>query len=490
MTRDAIQIIQDAIRAVNPYTVIRSNIEREDDMLNLKKEGIKLRLSKDYDDIVLVAFGKASSAMSTSVLEQIFPENGLGSNANIPCKGVVICKDGHVTPHEKEVLTDHGIEIYEASHPVPDGRSVEAADRLIQMVSSHASPRTLVICCISGGGSSLFCRPSSPLTLGDLQQVNSILLASGMGIQEMNVLRKRLEDGKGGRLAAVCFPSQVVTLILSDVIGDPLDLIASGPTVPDQSTWEDGWNIAQQYNLTDKLPKAVIEMLHKGQDGELEDSPSQDHPVFEISRNVLVGNNAIAVKAASDTAKILGYQPVVLGTEIEGEAKEIAKMYIAMASHLQKTLSPTLNPMKQQDFDPFVPNAVAQSLPIALIAGGESTVSLPPNSGKGGRNQELALSAALSLDTFNLRNVVLTSVGTDGGDGPTDAAGAVVDATTIRSTRSQALAALENHNAYPYLDGLEITSREGDSHPAPLIKTGPTGTNVADICVTLIKPKP
>jgi len=482
MKRDAMEIIQDAIQAVDPYKVIRSNIVREDNTLHLKKENLKLDLDKDYDEIILVAFGKASSAMSTSILEQVFPKDFENSKIGTSCKGVVICKDGHVTDYEKEVLSCHGIEIYEASHPVPDSRSVEAADRLIDMVSSNASERTLVLCCISGGGSALFCRPSHPLTLDDLQQVNSILLASGMGIQEMNVLRKRLEDGKGGRLAASCFPSDVVALILSDVIGDPLDLIASGPTVPDQSSWEDGWNIVQKYNLEEELPAKVVEMLREGLEGTLEDSPSSDHAIFERSKNLLVGNNDLAVEAASETAKRLGYQPVVLGTEIEGEAKEVAKIYTAMSSHLQKMFAKK----SEQAENPFVAYTVAQSLPVALIAGGESTVSLTPNSGKGGRNQELALSAAVQLDSMGMRNVVLASVGTDGGDGPTDAAGAVVDATTTRSTRSEALEALSNHNAYPYLDSLESPS----DVPPPLIKTGPTGTNVADICVTLIKPKP
>jgi len=482
MTRDAMQIIQDAIQAVDPYTAIRSNLVREHDELNLKKERLAFDLVKDYDEIVLVAFGKASSAMATSVLEQVFPKNEIKGNLDIPCQGVVICKDGHATKYEKEVLTKHGVQIYEASHPVPDDRSSNAADKLIQMVSSHASPRTLVLCCISGGGSSLFCRPAPPLTLEDLQQVNSVLLASGMGIEEMNVLRKRLEQGKGGRLASSCFPSHVVALILSDVIGDPLDLIASGPTVPDTSSWQDGWNIVQQYKLEDKLPKAVVEMLQRGQDGTLGDSPSSDHPVFETVTNILVGNNALAVEAASNAAKTLGYQPVVLGTEIEGEAKEVAKIYTAMASYLQKTLSQNSNQKESY--------TVAQSLPVALIAGGETTVSLTPNSGKGGRNQELALSAALELDSLNLRNVVLTSVGTDGGDGPTDAAGAVVDATTIGTTRSRAREALANHNAYPYLDSLKTASQKEDNIPSPLIKTGPSGTNVADICVTLIRSPP
>lgn len=365
MTRDAMRIIQDAIEAVNPCEVVRSNIIREHNTLNFKKENLKFDLSRDYDKITVVAFGKASSAMSSAVLEQIFPKNCDDSNIDISCNGVVICKDGHITQHEKEVLTRHGVEIFEASHPVPDGRSVKAADRLLQMVSSNASARTLVICCISGGGSALFCRPSHPLTLDDLQEVNSILLASGMGIQEMNILRKRLEDGKGGRLAASCFPSDVVALILSDVVGDPLDLIASGPTVPDTSTWRSAWDIVQQYKLEQTFPTAVIEKLQKGLDGKLEDSPASSHPVFEKSNNFLVGNNKLAVEAASASAKRLGYQPVVLGTEIEGEAKEVAKIYTAMSSYLQNNLAEN-----EEASEPVVPYTVAQSLPVALIAGG------------------------------------------------------------------------------------------------------------------------
>jgi len=491
MTRDAMQIIHDAIQAVDPYTAVRSNLVRVNDTLKIMNKGqqIEFNLSEDYDEIVIVAFGKASASMATAVLEQTFPNNknkndedvdgdGASRSHIIPCKGVVICKDKHITTHEKEVLTNYGIEIYEASHPVPDVRSRNAADRLLQIVSSHASPRTLVVCCISGGGSSLFCRPTPPLTLPDLQLVNSVLLASAMGIQDMNILRKRLDLGKGGRLAASCFPSHVVGLILSDVLGDPLDLIASGPTVPDQSTFEDGWRILKQYNLEDKMPKAVVDMLQNGKDGRLEDSPSADHPVFARTKNILVGNNALAVEAASNTAQSLGYNPVVLGTEIEGEAKEISKVYTAMALYLQNSLS-------QKATKNILQHTITNFLPTALIAGGETTVSLTPDSGKGGRNQELALSAALQLDSLGLRNVVLASVGTDGGDGPTDAAGAIVDATTVRGTRSHALEALVKHNAYPYLDSLK-----GTTDWPPLIKTGPTGTNVADICVTLIKSKP
>jgi glycerate 2-kinase len=248
------------------------------------------------------------------------------------------------------------------------------------------------------------------------------------------------------------------------VLGDPLDLIASGPTVPDTSTREDAWEIVERYQLSDKLPYDVVAML---QDPALPDSPSPDHPVFFNAQTVLVGNNALAVSAAAKEAERLGYHPVVLGTQIEGEAKEIAKMYTRMALHLKEQTGGY---------------NVAPSLPVALIAGGETTVSLSPNSGKGGRNQELALSAALQLESLKLAGVVLASAGTDGTDGPTDAAGAVVDASTVSADVSSARQALLNHDAYTYFD--KHGSKDGDG---PLIKTGPTGTNVADICVTLIR---
>lgn len=466
MTRDALLIVDSAIEAVSPYTAVKSHFQynSQDNTLSI---GAETTLPVDkYQEIVLVAFGKASSAMATAVVEQ------LKDASNLPkLSGLVICKDDHATTAEQETLQALKIPIHFASHPVPDARSADAAQQILDLVKKKASATTLVICCISGGGSSLFCRPRDPLTLKDLQATNSLLLASGMGIQEINVIRKRLEEGKGGRLAVAGYPSTVATLVLSDVLGDPLDLIASGPTVPDTSTWQDAWRLVQQYDIQDDLSPMVLVMLQEGMDGILEDSPPPDHPVFAESPIVLVGNNNIAVEAAAEKAKDLGYYPMILGTHVEGEAKEIAHIYTAMALYLQQ----------QAQREKPSPYAMAPSLPVALIAGGETTVSLGSSTGKGGRNQELALSAALQLESLGLRNVVLASVGTDGTDGPTDAAGAVVDGTTVTRDLAAAQEALDQHNAYPLLK--EWTK---DGQGAPLIKTGPTGTNVADVCVTLI----
>ena len=476
MRRDAVDILQNAIDAVDPYTAVRNHFQRMDNKIYIGEKSLDL---ESYEEIVVVAFGKASSAMATATIQQLNIPLGDNQNKKSPrISGLVICKDDHATSHEERFLKENGILLRFASHPVPDERSSEAAQELLTLVEETSSPKTLVLCCISGGGSALFCSPRYPLTLPDLQQTNSVLLASGMGIQDMNVIRKRLEDGKGGRLASRSHPSTVVTLVLSDVLGDPLDLIASGPTVPDTSTWKDAWRLVQNNNLIDKLPARVRQLLNDGVDQKLDDSPSPEDPVFQKSLTVLVGNNDLAVEAAAARAHKLGYEVRILGSQVVGEAKEIAHIYTAMALYLQ-----------QQQEKRFSPYAITSSLPAALIAGGETTVSLPSyNAGRGGRNQELALSAALQLNSLGLRNVVLASVGTDGTDGPTDAAGAVVDATTVSKDTAAAERAVACHDAYTYLS--DLSSRQGeednDSVP-PLIKTGPTGTNVADVCVTLIR---
>jgi glycerate-2-kinase len=464
MTRDCQEICQAAINAVDPVEAIENRVKHVGgSFFQIRDKEYDLN---KYDKLVLVAFGKASSAMASAVLNilrQYKPKD-----VTIDISGVVIVKDGHATKEETQSLAvHHGIKILEAAHPVPDQRSVDASQELLNLVTSQASKTTLTIACISGGGSALFCAPQSPLTLADLQATNKALLASGWNIQDMNVVRKRLEQGKGGRLAAAAYPGHLVGLILSDVLGDPLDLIASGPTVPDTSTWMDAWKLVEQLPQG-TLPDSVMQLLGNGKDGLLDDSPSSDHPVFKQSNNCLVGNNEVAVLAAADKAKQLGYQPVILGTQMVGEASEVAKVLVGLAQHVRQGT---------QAYSLVQP-------PAALIAGGETTVTLPKDcEGKGGRNQEMALVAADALKKAGLRQIVFASVGTDGTDGPTDAAGAVVDGQTIDSLHGSATTAIEKHDAYTYLSQ---TDKMGWS---PLIKTGPTGTNVADVSVVLIKSK-
>ena len=333
-----------------------------------------------------------------------------------------------------------------------------------------------------------------------MAHVNKQLLACGMPITEMNIIRKKIEIGKGGGLTALAYPATTISLVLSDVIGDPLDLIASGPSVPDTSTWDDAWDLIERYDLNRggqyALSNDVIDMLKQGKDGSFVDTvdtntatvqvlPTKDHPSFtaecsysetksRLSETVLVGNNAQAVYAAADEAQKLGYNPVVLGTTIEGEAKHVANVYVTMAEQIQlQRTNPALA------MYPFV------KLPAALIAGGETTVTLPKNPGKGGRNQEIGLAAALRMKSQGVRDVVLSSVGTDGTDGPTDAAGATVDGTTVDQVELDnngilsAMDAMEKHDAYNFFDSAKDSK--------PLVKTGPTGTNVADVCVVLIQ---
>ncbi|GAX22322.1 hypothetical protein FisN_3Hh472 [Fistulifera solaris] len=400
MTHDIKTIIHAAIDAVSPVTAVQNHLTTTDG--NTLRVGMRDYPVQEYDQILLVAFGKASSAMATAVLDRLEEMEGLP-----PLSGVVIVKDGHATVPEQERLSARNVRVREASHPVPDQRSVDASNEILQLVQ-QPNGLTLLITCISGGGSALFCAPSQDLTLDDLQATNTALLQSGWNIHDMNVVRKRLDQGKGGRLAAAAYPGDVLSLILSDVLGDPLDLIASGPTVCDTSQWKDAWKLVQTLPPR-SLPPRVERLLQQGVDGLIEDSPSEDHPVFQQCENVLVGNNALAVDAAAKQAETLGYHPIVLGTRFEGEATEVARFLVSMAQHAKEG-----------------PNTYSfvTDFPVALILGGETTVSLPPQcTGKGGRNQELALQAAVLLQQLSLRNVVLASVGTDGTDGPTDAAG-------------------------------------------------------------------
>jgi glycerate-2-kinase len=465
MTTDALEIVKEAIRAVNPSNAVKRHVRvvTSNGMLQIGagSGNDQTYKDKDFDSVLILAFGKASSAMATACVQQLRHHDQW---RNLPMNGLVIIKDDHATREESEVLIDCGIHMQDASHPVPDQRSVDGARRIMQL-AREATEKTLVLCCISGGGSSLFCEPLPPLSLRELQLTNSLLLASGLSITDMNVIRKRLETGKGGKLAAAVYPATLVTLVLSDILGDPLDLIASGPTVPDSSTPHDAWRLIESNPvLRDQLPKAVLQLIRK--QVEYDDGPlDPSHAVFSRATTVLVGNNELAVLAAADEAQRRGYNPVILGTRVEGEARHVAGFMAAMAQHIGGAYSAALRP-------------------AALIAGGETTVTLPPNnSGKGGRNQELALAAAMRLHDLGLRNVVLASVGTDGTDGPTDAAGAVVDGGTVQRLRGSADEALQQHNAYPYLKQIE----DGEDGHCPLIITGPTGTNVADVCVTLIR---
>jgi glycerate 2-kinase len=525
MTNDVISVVQAAIDAVDPAVAIRQCLTVE--MKSSSKPKIcvtdrrfkKQILSNDasttvtrsymldqYGTIVVVGIGKAAAAMVVAVLDPIVQaiaatrvtnheERSMPPLQNIVVpniKGMVLTKHGHVSHQQRTFLESNNIIVREASHPIPCEAGVLASHELLELVSdSHDSKNStskakLVIVCVSGGGSALFCTPQPPLTLDDLKATNAALMQTGWPISSVNIVRKALELGKGGGLARAALQptsdrlttTDVVSLILSDVMGDPLDIIASGPTVL-QRTASIHANIQEALTLVKhrvppniQFPKAVLDLLMK--ESETTTSDKIDISYEEMDRhcfNCLVGNNAVAVEAAATKAIDLGYHPVILGTQIQGEASTVAQVLVGLAQHLQQ--QPSLHNMNH-----------GGKFPVALIAGGETTVTLPAEDDTtchgrlGGRNQELALAAALALHDYQLRQIVVASVGTDGNDGPTDAAGAVVDggtahrldamAATIESDsiglNLTAKVALQCHNAYPYLNQADITGH------SPLLK--------------------
>jgi len=484
MTKDALSIVTAAIAAVNPSKAVESHLSVSVSTLRLldrSTEKTSTYNMENYDRIYIAAFGKAAASMALAtarIISSFLVDNTNNLSINKKMSGKVITKDDHASQEDIKELEKLNIYLHFASHPVPDERSIQHSRELITDLQSF-DEKTLVINCISGGGSALFCTPMAPLNLSDISTFNQCLLASGMPIHEMNVLRKKVEVGKGGGLVEIAHPATCITMVLSDVIGDPLDLIASGPSVRDTSTYEEARALVEKYHLGKdgkyELPNKVLELLEVNKNY-LDDEVSKPEvdDIFEKSTTVLVGNNGLAVSSAAQYAKQLGYNPVVLGTTIEGEALHIANMYVSMAQEIQlQRTNPSLSKF------PIVP------LPAALISGGETTVTLSNNHGKGGRNQEIGLAAGLKMRSSKLRDIVIASVGTDGTDGPTDAAGAIVDGGTIdRLERGNngsysGEKALRNHDAYNFF--------KSPSMDESLVYTGATGTNVADVCVILIQ---
>jgi len=355
-------------------------------------------------------------------------------------EGLVIVKDGYTVPTERIVLR-------EAGHPVPDERGQAATEEMIRRVHA-AKADDLIVFLVSGGGSALTPAPVPPITLAEEQETTRLLLAAGATINDLNAVRKHLSFFKGGQFARAAAPATVMALILSDVIGDPLDVIASGPTAPDPTTFADALDVLRRRGVIARVPASVRARLDARARGEIAETPKPGDPVFEHVTNVVIGNNATVVEAAASQARRLGYRTEILTRELQGEARDVARELVARA------------------------RSVAAR--TCLIAGGETTVTVR-GSGRGGRCQEFVLAAALEL-TREDRLVVLAA-GTDGSDGPTDAAGAIADAITIpngeRSGRS-ARAALDDNDAFTFL------SSAGD-----LIVSGPTNTNLLDVYVML-----
>lgn len=372
--------------------------------------------------------------------------------SDIITRGVVVTKYGHARSGE----IPGNIEIHEAGHPIPDRNGVEATRRAIDLLK-EADEKTLVLCLISGGGSALLVAPKQGISLDDKQVVTDLLLKAGASIDELNAVRKHISDIKGGRLAEYAYPARVMSLILSDVIGDKLDVIASGPTSPDLTTFEAALAVVEKHQLAGKIPKTVIDILEAGAKARIAETPKPGAPIFQRVENIIVGSNMKAAIAAEKKARQLGFSTSLLSTELQGEATDTARWLAKKAMEAKGLLQKK------------------PGIKICLISGGETTVTVRGN-GKGGRNTELALAFAREID--GIQGITFLSAGTDGTDGPTDSAGAIVNGESVRKGRSLGLdpgAYLSNNDSYTYF-----------SSTGELLKTGPTGTNVMDLQITLI----
>jgi glycerate 2-kinase len=429
-------ILRAALEAADPAKAVERAVEIRGDVLFAGRKRYPLAL---YKRILVIGAGKASAAMASALEKRL---------AKRITSGLLNVKYGHTASLKRIALNQCG-------HPVPDEAGVEGSARIADL-ARQAAEDDLIICLLSGGGSALMPAPAEGLTLMDKQETTRLLLACGATIHEINAVRKHLSLLKGGQLARLAWPATVITLILSDVIGDNLDVIASGPTAPDSSTFHSAIAVLKKYELLAKVPGPVRQRLEEGSKGKIAETPKPGAKELARTENLVIGSNRLAVDAAQKQARDLGYRTMVLSTTIEGETRDVAGVHAAIAREIRESARPL-------------------RAPACIISGGETTVTLKGD-GKGGRNQEFALAAALALN--GQANTVMVSIGTDGSDGPTDAAGAYADSTTL--TRAAKLnlspaAYLANNDSYHFFEAL------GD-----LVKTGPTNTNVMDVRLVLV----
>ena len=441
LRKDALAIFQSALAAVDPEQAVQRALIRDGQILKVQN-GSKLIKKVDLgsiERILIVGAGKATAPMAVAV------EKILGDRIDA---GVISVKTGHGLPLSRT-------RVMEAAHPVPDENGVAAAEEIKALLEA-AGPKDLVFSLISGGGSALLPLSVPGIKLEEKQAVTRMLLACGATIHEINAVRKHLSQVKGGQMARLAAPAMVVNLMLSDVVGDDMDTIASGPFVPDRSTFEEVAFILARYKLMKKVPTAVRTHLKKGLTQKVPETPKAGDAAFKKVINLIVGSNLIALQAAQAEAKERGYRPLILSSSMEGETREVAKVHVAMAREIRASGSPLKSP-------------------ACLISGGETTVTLA-GKGMGGRNQEFALAAAIAME--GIERALVFSAGTDGTDGPTDAAGAMADGETMARATAANVSAhkhLAENDAYPFFQTLE-----------DLIMTGPTRTNVMDVRLVLV----
>jgi len=433
---DARTLFFSGVRAADPKNAVQRSVQVTGQKLVIQDTVYDLAR---YDSVYVLGAGKAAAAMAQAVEARLGPWL---------TGGIVNVKYGHSIPLKR-------IEVNEAGHPVPDEAGIRGTDRMIKLLKGTGE-KDLVLFLVSGGGSALLPCPAEGLNLADKQKVTQLLLECGATIHEINAVRKHLSLIKGGRMARLAYPSTLVGLILSDVIGDDIDCIASGPTAPDKSTFSDCIRIIENHGIRHRMPLAVMVILERGERGELEETPKENDTIFNKTHNVIIGNNLLALDTARQKADELGYHCLILSTSFQGETKDAAKVHAALAKEILTTDRP-------------VPR------PACVISGGETTVVIKGD-GLGGRNQEFTLAAAMDIE--GLEPVVILSGGTDGTDGPTDAAGALADGRTITRARESGMEAntyLDRNDSYHFFQALD-----------DLLVTGPTRTNVMDLRLVLV----
>lgn len=429
------EIFNEALQTADPYKCVQDKFKLKGNIITIDREQYDLR---KFDNLYLIAFGKASVDMASAVSDI------LGERIT----------DGFIVSNHNNPPKYKRIKYMKSSHPMPDEKSVKAAKEVVQLLNSTGE-NDIVLFLISGGGSSMLALPAQGLSLHDKRGVTEMLLRSGVDTNGLNTIRKHISMIKGGGLLKMALPSKVITLVLSDVVGDRIDAIASGPTVPDESTFEECWKVIEALRLENRIPPQVVIHLERGNLGEIPDTLKLKDVDMNKVQTVVVGNNLKCLMSAKNHAAKLGYNTLLLSSQINGEAREAAKVISSIAFEIEKYNIPV-------------------SKPACLIFGGETTVTVN-GIGKGGRNTETALSFAMEIINHK---IVGLFCGTDGIDGPTDAAGAICDGKTRIRSRKMDISAREylaNNDSYTYF-----------AHLGDLIKTGPTGTNVMDLGIVLI----
>ena len=440
MQDDLKKIYTAAIDAVSPLRAVKRHLSLQGNDLILTRDGMELKRFNlhNFERIFVVGAGKATSAMARAV------EEILGERITAGC---VCVKHGHVADLKR-------VEQVEAAHPIPDNDGLKGAEKIYNIIKG-ADKNDLVISLISGGGSALMPLPHSSIKLEDKQKTTDLLIKSGATIHEINGVRKHLSRLKGGNMARAAYPASVINLMISDVVGDDMDAIASGPFVPDTTDYGTALQVLDRHRLRKSIPISVRLHLEEGAAGKIPENPGVGDHIFSVVTNMIIASNFLALKAAKDEAENLGYKSIILSSLIEGDTAETARWHCRIA----KEIAATGNPIPR---------------PACIISGGETTVKVI-GSGRGGRNMEFAMHAAKGI--AGMDKMLVASVGTDGNDGPTEAAGAFSTGETMKRIQEKSLNInefIKDNNSY------QLFSALGD-----LIVTGPTNTNVMDIRIII-----